>query len=274
MLLAFIFTLIFTQSAFAGPVKIVVNGNTLSVNGEIVNGRTLVPVREIAEALGADVNWDSANNEVKLTKTGTDGSTETVSMAIGSNVIKMNGNAKDNLDVPPQIINGKTMIPVRAVSQCFDSSASWDGSSKTVSIKVTLKNDGEDLTLEKAITGNAEQKAIDNLTEKNKGATYQIVLPEWMDEGNLTAYHIYFMHPAYAKDENCDVGLYYNESSWGLGDELCDLAGFDEGKEGIQTVNGIRIKVENRGEYSKYVYFNSDDLVSKGIITPETYTLD
>jgi len=60
-----------TTVAFApSPIKLVVNGQEIKpdVPPHLINGRTMVPIRWVAEALGADVQWDERSNAVVITK--------------------------------------------------------------------------------------------------------------------------------------------------------------------------------------------------------------
>jgi len=62
---------IFAITAFSSdPIKLVVNGREIKpdVLPQVINGRTMVPIRWVAEALGADVQWDERNNAVVITK--------------------------------------------------------------------------------------------------------------------------------------------------------------------------------------------------------------
>ena len=92
------------------------------------NGRTLVPLRAIFEALGANVNWDGTTQTVTASKGGTN-----ISLQIGSNQLYVNGSAK-TLDVPAKLINSRTLVPVRAISEAFGCKVDWDGNSQTVII--------------------------------------------------------------------------------------------------------------------------------------------
>ena len=95
----------------------------------IENGRTLVPLRAIFEALGADVDWDDATRTVTSVKGNT-----TVELAIDSTEMKINGAVKV-IDVPAQIVNSLTLVPVRAISESFDCLVDWDGNTRTVVIE-------------------------------------------------------------------------------------------------------------------------------------------
>ncbi|MED1665028.1 copper amine oxidase N-terminal domain-containing protein [Brevibacillus laterosporus] len=94
-----------------------------------INGRTLVPLRAIFEALGARVDWDEATQTVTAMKDGT-----TIKLTIGSKVAYKNGK-KLNLDVPAQLFNGDTtMVPIRFVSEALGAKVTWDGYSNAVII--------------------------------------------------------------------------------------------------------------------------------------------
>ena len=94
----------------------------------IKDGRVLVPLRAIFEAMGATVAWDGNAQKATSSKNGT-----TVEITIGSNVLYKNG-AAVALDVPAQLIDGYTMVPVRAVAEAFGAEVAWDDSTKTVYI--------------------------------------------------------------------------------------------------------------------------------------------
>ncbi len=112
------------------PIAINLNGTTLSLSKDpvIINGSTLVPMREIFEAMGAKVDWDGETQTVTGTTNGT-----TVNMTIGSSAITKNG-VTSSLGVPAQLIDGYTMVPVRAVAESFGAKVDWDGTNKIVSI--------------------------------------------------------------------------------------------------------------------------------------------
>lgn len=116
-------------AAAAAP-RVVVNGNELQfdVPPVIENGRTLVPMRAIFEALGAEIYWDQE------TKTVSAGRGEVaLAIQIGNPYANINNEAHE-LDVPAQIVNDRTMVPLRFVSQALGAQVGWDQATYTATI--------------------------------------------------------------------------------------------------------------------------------------------
>ena len=86
-----------------------------------------MPLRTIFEELGAIVGW---GNNIVTAKKGN----ITVSIEIGSNKLYVNGKAV-RLDAPAEIINSRTFVPLRAVSEAFNNTVEWNGSKKIITIK-------------------------------------------------------------------------------------------------------------------------------------------
>jgi uncharacterized secreted protein with C-terminal beta-propeller domain len=127
-LVVFIF-LISTGSA-SGQVRVMLDGRQLSfeVPPEIENGRTLVPLRDIFEAMGAEVTWDEKGQAV----TATLGET-TLQLVIGQKIAYKNGGAIE-LEVAPKITKEKTLVPLRFIGESFDAEVNWAPTSKIVYI--------------------------------------------------------------------------------------------------------------------------------------------
>ena len=106
------------------------------VSVKTVRGRTFVPVRDLAEALGAQVSWDAGARKATLTR-----GTTTVVLWIGNHTALVNGvrtsiDAKD-AKVVPFIEGGKTYMPVNFVASSFGAAVSYDAATRVVT--VTLK---------------------------------------------------------------------------------------------------------------------------------------
>lgn len=101
---------------------------TLDVPAQIISARTMVPLRFLASALGAQVGWDATTRTVTYSL----GSTQVV-LQIGSTTATVDGQGA-SLDVPPTIVGGRTLVPVRFVSEELGASVQWDGSTQSVTI--------------------------------------------------------------------------------------------------------------------------------------------
>ncbi|MCH5188725.1 MAG: glycoside hydrolase family 88 protein, partial [Oscillospiraceae bacterium] len=94
----------------------------------IADGRTLVPVRAASEALGAQVTWDEATQQVGLVK-----GDSSVVMTIGQTAYTVSGEAKE-MDTAPVITDGRTLVPLRAASEALGKVVYWNGDKQLISI--------------------------------------------------------------------------------------------------------------------------------------------
>lgn len=120
----------FTAVHCENDIMVTLDGQEIAfdVPPQIINERTLVPMRAIFEALGAEVQWNGETQTVTAANNNT-----TVQMTIGS-VAMYVGATEVILDTPPQIVDERTLVPVRAVAESFDCDVDWDGDSRTVII--------------------------------------------------------------------------------------------------------------------------------------------
>lgn len=111
-------------------IPIIVNGLEIACDQPpvIVEDRVLVPLRAIFESLGAEVYWNNDTRSVTAIRGDT-----TILLTISSTIMYKNGEAT-YMDVPGQIINDRTMVPVRAVSESFGSNVYWDNETRTVRV--------------------------------------------------------------------------------------------------------------------------------------------
>ena len=133
-------------------IKLTVGKSTFTVNGAtktldsppvIKTGRTLLPIRAVIEAMGGTVGWNSSTKEVKIVL-----GNNTIQLWVGKSTAKVNGVTK-TLDVAPQIINGRTMVPVRFVTENLGATVGFDDKTKVVTITYS-GGTVEDYTLEKS----------------------------------------------------------------------------------------------------------------------------
>jgi len=94
----------------------------------IVNDRTLVPIRAIIETFGGVVSWNAETRTAALQI-----EDDVIFLTIDSETAYLNDTAH-SLDVAPAIINNRTMLPIRFVSENFGFGVSWDGKERIVTI--------------------------------------------------------------------------------------------------------------------------------------------
>ncbi len=129
-------TQIYITAAEENPVTVKVNGETLALETPafVVNDRTLVPMRAIFEAVGADVVWDGEVQTVHSSKV-TGDRVRYLTLQVGQTKAFVDGEAVE-LDVPAVILNDRTFVPLRFVVESLDGLVEWDGANMTVDITV------------------------------------------------------------------------------------------------------------------------------------------
>ncbi len=148
------FTLLISTFAYttctANDITVTLDGTVVlfDVQPQIVDGRTLVPLRKIFEEIGALVKWDGDTQTVTARK-----SSKTVTLTVNSKEMTIDkgkidedGNAITEtvtLDVPAQIIDERTLVPIRAISESFGLEVNWNSQNSEVSIN---SNSDEDNT--------------------------------------------------------------------------------------------------------------------------------
>lgn len=111
-------------------IKVTLNGNNILFDQPpiIVNDRTLVPFRTIFEAFGATVDWDGETQMITANKAGV-----RISFVVGSNQMYVD-DREITFDVPSQIVNERTLVPIRAISESLGCSVEWDSDTQKVII--------------------------------------------------------------------------------------------------------------------------------------------
>lgn len=114
------------SKTYVNNTETIVDISNVEASPFIKDGRALVPVRFIAEGFGAEVEWVDSEKKVNIIL-----DDEVISFVIGSNQMVRKGfeypiNQKINLDVPAQIVNGRTFIPLRALAESLGKEVFWD----------------------------------------------------------------------------------------------------------------------------------------------------
>lgn len=130
ILMAVIIVLVAANAALGANITVYLNGQSQTYNPApvIQKGTTIVPMRAIFEQLGANIDWNGQTRTVTATKDDI-----IISLTIGETVAYVNGR-QVALAIPSQTINGRTMVPLRFVSEALGATVKWDA--KTWSIYI------------------------------------------------------------------------------------------------------------------------------------------
>ncbi|MCX7841629.1 MAG: stalk domain-containing protein [Clostridia bacterium] len=117
-----------------GDSYMTVNGNRQEIDPGrgtkplIFEGRTIMPIRAVVEALGGTVSWNDREKRITIVRKDT-----IIEMVVGSKEMLVNGVSISN-DVPPRIIGERTFVPVRFAAENLNCVVGWDEATRTVSI--------------------------------------------------------------------------------------------------------------------------------------------
>ncbi len=112
---------------------------TMDASPFIAQGRTYVPLRYLALALGVaekDIHWDKNTRTVLLTKDGVE-----LRLTVGSRTITVNGQTKD-IDVAPVIRDGRSYLPARHVAEALGYRVEWNQQNRTVLVQPAVPTGG------------------------------------------------------------------------------------------------------------------------------------
>ncbi len=112
-------------------IRVIVNKKMVDFSGDVKpfineDNRTMVPVRFVSNELGASVVWDGDTQKVTISQAG-----KTIELIIGNNFAHVNGERVE-FDTAAVIVESRTMVPVRFISQTFGADVVWDDLTRTV----------------------------------------------------------------------------------------------------------------------------------------------
>jgi hypothetical protein len=236
----------------------------------IVDGRTLVPVRGVFEELNFYVGWDESTKTVTLRRIRSISGnspdmllrfTEEVFITIGSDVFQYDSTliyAPQNhvLDVPAQIINGRTMLPIRALVESIGYSVEWDSATQTVLI--TTGADSCDLHLREGFRrwmyeNNYSTKPLDYISVRRHYGTFsghEVVEMSVRDMGfddaelykRVAGYSFIFPNMGfYHRPRSGGFYLYRSSHIWAYiyGEFMCFSQAYEEGYLTAEDIRGI-----------------------------------
>ncbi|QMV42443.1 copper amine oxidase N-terminal domain-containing protein [Cohnella cholangitidis] len=176
--LALLFSVVqLPEAKAASAIKIVIDGQELVTDQApvIVNGGyTMVPLRGIFEALGARVQW----NQKAQTVTGIKGDT-TIVLKLGAKTATINDKTV-TLDAPARSIHGRTMVPIRFVSESLGDDVAWN--KNTQSVLITTKSVKE--------VGAATSVTVSTVSQFGDGRDLQVSFTPPSDQTNVDSYRV------------------------------------------------------------------------------------
>lgn len=142
ILLIISLTLSFVAAAAEREIKVTIDGKEVLFPDQkpiAENQRTLVPVRFVSEALGANVDWIQQEQKVKIEKDG-----QLIELILGQKKVKA-GDKTIELDVAAKGYNQRTMVPLRFISEALGCNVEWVQETYTVVITTGTKKIDNDL---------------------------------------------------------------------------------------------------------------------------------
>lgn len=189
--------LIGATSVSADEISVELDGNPIEfdVKPEIIDGRTMVPLRKIFEEIGASVKWDNDTQTVSARK-----NKKTITLSIDSADLQIDKGDTDEegnpiyetvtLEVPAQIVSGRTLVPARAISESFGLNVDWDEDNQKVIIS---SNDEEDeswkenigsINLDTLTCDGEGIEITDNQIKITQGGDFTVI--GTLSDGNIT----------------------------------------------------------------------------------------
>lgn len=109
------------------------------------DNRTMVPIRFVAEELGFDVGWDHSTRTVTITGQDSYGENQELTLVIGKSVVRRKVGEDVKMDTVPVIIEDRTMVPVRFISEAMGMQVGWEPERRIVSVTSRPWSEGNDI---------------------------------------------------------------------------------------------------------------------------------
>lgn len=145
-----------------------VNGieKKLDTPAKVIGNRTYVPVRGLVEALGGTAGWNDETRTVIIKL-----DDDEIRLTIESVIAFMNGEEKD-LDAPPLILNGRTLLPARFIAESFGYDVVWNEGRRTITVtKADSEPSSESTTLQSVSETQAQYASEQETAETDTEVT-------------------------------------------------------------------------------------------------------
>lgn len=124
-------TMLVATAVASAQIKVTVNDDPVGFDGMqpvSINGRVFVPLRGVFERMGAFVEWNAGTQTVTATRQNTN-----IKLQVGSNNAWVDGSSMP-MDAPARLMSGRTMVPLRFLSEALGASVNWYAQNQTVAI--------------------------------------------------------------------------------------------------------------------------------------------
>lgn len=196
-------------------VSVEINGNHLEMSHspEIIENSTLVPLRDISDALDVTIDWNDSNKTIDVY-----GKDDTYTLQIDNPIVTSKSNETISLNAAPTIINNKTFVPIRFIAESMGADVVWNDSTKTVSITTQQNNNLEKIELslgdKKVYTGEWVSKLKRDFGEPDR-IEKSIYNLDWYIYN-----HDYTQFIMVAVKDDIVVGYYTNTKGFVLNDNI------------------------------------------------------
>ena len=212
-----IFSIIFSLNALSiyannDDISVEINGTHLemSQSHKIIENSTLVPLRDISDALDIAIDWNEDAKTISVY-----GQDTTYLLEIDNRTV-LSENGTSTLNTAPRIIENKTFVPLRFIAESMGADVVWNDTSKTVSITTNKDVEKIELTLgnKKVYTGESISKLKKDFGEPNR-------IEKSIHNLNWYIYnHDYTQFIMVAVKDNMVVGYYTNTKGFILNDDI------------------------------------------------------
>lgn len=190
----------------ATPISIYIDGVRLATDQApiMVQGRTMLPLRAIFEALGAKILWNQKTQTATAIKDDT-----TIVLKIGSKVATINNEAV-TLDVPGQNLKGRTMVPVRFVGEALGQEVGWNSKTQTV----TITSDGSNGNNGNGSVNPVSYVTVKDIGDAGDGRDLQVSFSKSSNESLVDHYRVMVVKAANAYNFNLSAAQRVTSSNY------------------------------------------------------------
>jgi hypothetical protein len=182
------------------PITININGDRLptDVDPITINGRVMLPFRAILEELGATVDWQSKQRKITAYKDGVQ-----IVLNLNSKVATIN-NTKVSLDAAPIGYKGRTMVPVRFVSEALGQYVDWQASTRTVTILSIDQPGGNNNTPPPSnnVINPVRNISLSDIADYGDGRDLRVSFSKSTTESLVQSYNVYIVKATSANNFN------------------------------------------------------------------------